>query len=452
LTSPHKKFAEKSAAPVLFSEKQASMLPFKAPPTDGDVSRMRFVPSSTIEPVSLRPEAQLLVACAKTLIDAETASRIEILLRQNLDWEYLVQKALANRVMPLLSSNLLQVGLGAVPLNILKDLQEYLQTHARHNLGQTRMLVKLLRLLEEHGISALPFKGPTLAVLAYHNLSLRQFDDLDILVSKSDLIRVMDLLKTQGFEVVTAPTWFHRLPLPFSRKKDYGLISHDKKFKIELHWRLSGTHFDFRLGAKRLWSRLETIKLAGTPVRSLPPDILLLYLCVHGSRHSWERLEWISDVAELIRVHPELDWMEIVEKARLSGSERVLFLGLFLAKDLLGISLPEWLWLRVQAEPVVQPLATHVRERLFGDGNASLGMSTRYKHHLGMKERPRDKVRVHLHYFFRYLKLAVRPNSGDYELHILPTYFAFVYYLLRPLRLTNQYVVTPIKRTLRSSK
>lgn len=413
---------------------------------------MSFAPSATMESVSLRPEAQLLMACARTLIDSETASRIEVLLQQSLDWEYIIQKAVTNRVMPLLSSNLLRVGLEAVPLSILNDLQEYLQVHARHNLGQTRTLVKLLRLLEQHGISALPFKGPTLAVLAYHNLSLRQFDDLDILVSKSDLTRVMDLLAAQGFQVVSAPTWFQRLPLPFSRKKDYGLISHDKQFKIELHWRLSGTHFDFRLGAKRLWSRLETIKLAGTPVRSLPPDILLLYLCVHGSRHCWQRLEWISDVAELVRVHPDLDWKEIVEKARLSGSERVLFLGLFLAKDLLGMNLPEWLWLRVQDEPVVQFLAAHVRERLFGDEKASLGTFTWYTHHLAMKERPRDKVRVHLHYFFRYLKLVVTPNSRDYELCILPTHFTFVYYLLRPLRLTNEYVVMPMKRTLRPSK
>lgn len=428
------------------------MLPSSTLPTDAKVSLLSFAPSATIEPVTLRPEAQLIMACARTLIDAKTASRIEVLLQQSLDWEYLIQKAMANRVMPLLSSNLLKLGLDAVPSSVLKDLQEYLQIHAKHNLCQTMMLVKLLRLLDEHGISALPFKGPTLAVLAYHNLSLRQFDDLDILVSKSDLSRVMELLAAQGFQVVSAPTWFERLPLPFSRKKDYGLISHDKQFKIELHWRLSGTHFDFRPGAKRLWSRLETIKLAGTPVRSLPPDVLLLYLCVHGSRHSWERLEWISDVAELIRVHPELDWKAVVEKARLSGSERVLFLGLFLAKDLLGINLPEWLWLRVQAERVLPPLATHVRERLFGDGNASPGMSTWYKHHLGMKERPRDKVRVHLHYFFRYLRLAVRPNSRDYELYILPSYFTFVYYLLRPLRLTNHYVVTPIRRTLRPSK
>ena len=46
--------------------------------------------------------------------------------------------------------------------------------------------------------------------------------------------------------------------------------------------------------------RLEEVGVAGTTFLTLPADVLLVALCVHGAKHVWERLGWIVDVAELI--------------------------------------------------------------------------------------------------------------------------------------------------------
>ena len=50
--------------------------------------------------------------------------------------------------------------------------------------------------------------------------------------------------------------------------------------------------------------RLEEVATAGTTFRTLPADVLLVALCVHGAKHVWERLGWIVDVAELIAAAP----------------------------------------------------------------------------------------------------------------------------------------------------
>ena len=66
----------------------------------------------------------------------------------------------------------------------------------------------------------------------------------------------------------------------------------------------------------------------------MQPEDLLLVLCLHGSKHCWERLAWICDVAELIGANPELDWNEIMRRSAALNIEKAVMLGLDLASEL----------------------------------------------------------------------------------------------------------------------
>ena len=55
----------------------------------------------------------------------------------------------------------------------------------------TSELIKIMKLLEENDIKAIAFKGPTLAQLAYGDVTLRQYVDLDLLV-ELDLEHIQD--------------------------------------------------------------------------------------------------------------------------------------------------------------------------------------------------------------------------------------------------------------------
>ncbi len=77
----------------------------------------------------------------------------------------------------------------------------------------------------------------------------------------------------------------------------------------------------------------------GTEMKTLSADDLLFSLCVHGSRHLWERLGWICDIAELITRH-EINWPALLQRAAATDSERMFLLGLHLAHKLLDAPLP----------------------------------------------------------------------------------------------------------------
>jgi hypothetical protein len=197
---------------------------------------------------------------------------------------------------------------------------------------------------------------------------------------------------------------------------------------VEIHWRVSARLFSSPLDEDTLWDNLQTDTFEGTQINALAPEDLLLALCVHGAKHLWERLSWIADIAQLVEVHPNLNWAGLLERARLTGTERMLLLGLHVARDLLGARLSEQVERQLQADPEIVPLAGQIYARLFaGGGDTAGGMSGYFIFQLKARPRLRDK--------FNYCRYVISPTEEDLTLLKLPAPLSFVYYLLRPLRM-----------------
>jgi hypothetical protein len=144
----------------------------------------------------------------------------------------------------------------------------------------------------------------------------------------------------------------------------YSLVREDGRVAMDLHWTVMPSYFAVSLDPKGLWECLEPIDLVGTAVLGLPLEDVLLFLCIHGFKHGWERLGWICDGAELLRVHQRMDWGGVLEQTQASGSLRILLLGLLLASDLLGVALPEGIAQRLETDPSVNRLGAQVRAQL----------------------------------------------------------------------------------------
>jgi hypothetical protein len=284
-----------------------------------------------------------------------------------------------------------------VPQAELDRLRQQIHANTRHNLFLAGTLLKILRLLEAYGIVALPYKGPVLAAMAYGNVALRQFGDLDLLVRSQDADRAKALLWAQGYRWLGG-----RPPAPFPRwLKVYELCSADGQVLVELHWALTSATFFFPLDPAPLWTRLETVFLLETPVRSLAPEDLLLVLCVHGAKHHWSRLGWICDIAALLRTTPQLNWQRCLTQARQLGGQRMLALGLRLAHDLLGAPFPETVWQWVQSTPGVPWLTAQVYAGLWATTTPPQEAWDHPAFYLGLRERLRDRLRCALYLAYR---------------------------------------------------
>ena len=400
---------------------------------------------------AMRPEVQLILACARTSIDAEKASLIKELSQQPLDWTYILNKVNQHHILPLFYLNINALCSENVPKESLQRLRFDYLSHAQYNLLLTRELIQLLRLFEAQNIQALPLKGPVLAATIYKNLSHRQFADLDILVRERDFHKARAILKNRGYESASPLGALQRIAPLISRQKDQIFMSADGNIRVELHWRLTGRHFAFPIKMTLLWKHLEKVKVSGFGVNSLPGTELLLYLCMHGSRHGWERLQWICDIAEFIKLHPEIDWEDIWNKAQALGNERNLALGLLLAIEFLDAQVPKTVVNKINNDSIVKTLIIQICELIYSEDVASSDISHWLAYHLKMKERIQDRVKIRLHYYLRYVRIATSPTVHDRAFVMLPNSLTFLYYVLRPIRLAKIYgsaLLTRIRKTL----
>lgn len=388
-------------------------------------------PSPDVVAGAIRPEDQLLLDCARISMDPGRASRIRARVREGLDWASLLQKALPHGMMPLLYWHLNAACPESVPRPILDHLRSQFLRTLRTNLFLAGELLRLLERLDAVGIPAIPYKGPVLAESLYGSMALRPFRDLDLLVHAENVPRARDVLISQGYRghfhlnrVHEAAFLRSQCELAFVRDHD-GVI-------VELHWAITPRYFSFSLDPDRLWPRVESVSLGGRTVLSFSPEDLCLILCAHGCLHLWERLEWICDVAQVLQVHKGMNWEQLLAHARALGSERMLFLGLLLANDLLEAPLPKRVMQKVRADPAARSLALQVCHRLFREIHRPPDLPQLLLFHSAAKERLRDKLR----YWFR---LAVTPTPGDWGLLPLPECLSHFYYGLRPIRILGKY-------------
>jgi len=73
-----------------------------------------------------------------------------------------------------------------VPNDVLAALRTRHLVISARSLYLTNELISVCELLEQSGVTAIAFKGPTLAAFAYRESGLREFSDLDLLVALSE--------------------------------------------------------------------------------------------------------------------------------------------------------------------------------------------------------------------------------------------------------------------------
>ena len=139
----------------------------------------------------------------------------------------------------------------------------------------------ILRSFEEREIAIVPLKGPSLAERLYGDTARRVSYDLDLLVSKSEQARAEAILRDVGF-TPGAPDDYHRQ-------------WYRGRTTVELHQDVENP-LAFNFHVESMLSRMQRGSFEGQPCWQLTEADELLYLCLHGVRHRFERLSLVVDL------------------------------------------------------------------------------------------------------------------------------------------------------------
>ena len=384
---------------------------------------------------SNNPEIELLLSCARTQVDSQTASKIKALVEKEINWNYLLEIASAHEVIALLYQNLNTICPQAVPPSILSQLRSCFQTIAQRNLLITAELLKILNSFQTNNIFAFPFKGATLAAFIYGNLAFRQFCDLDILVDERDVPKIIELFVSLGYQLPESLNTGNQKPyLQYKQfleakefQKKYNLIHAQKNIVIDLQWSLTENRIYrfFPVRIEHFQENAKQVTLGGVEVSQFSSEDMLLYLCFHGTKHCWASLKWICDVAELIQSQPEINWERVQQQAESWGCERMLYLGLLLARDLLEVDIPEQLNEKIETDKIVKSLEEQVKTWLFNE------QFTEIEKYIFISQTTRSLTNK-VHYLW---KIVFTPTAKEWNFVPLPKSLSFLYFFIRPLRL-----------------
>ncbi|HMQ97068.1 MAG TPA: nucleotidyltransferase family protein [Candidatus Nanoperiomorbaceae bacterium] len=377
--------------------------------------------------IEIRPEDELLFCCARTKTSEEVGDRIKVLIRKNLDWHYLMKSAFHHKVVPLLYQNLRRISPGPIPEQCLNELQKYYELNTKRNLFLAVELIKLLRLLEAKKIFAIPYKGPVIAVLAYRNISLRQFSDLDILVHPNDYLKTMHFFLEKGYRLKAEYSW------------ECSLIDASHGVCVDLHRGITPEQFPVFLDFQAMKQRLMILKIGAGETMTFCPEDMLVILCIQLAKDGWGhrynpiRLSKLCDLSELIQAHPDINWKRVFKDTKKIGCWKMLLVSLSLVHVIFGTPIPK---LPPRSLKYLGDLNDDIYNKLMHQSSVNnVELLSMEKFHFKIRERWRDK----LYPYYSNFRQRLIPNERDRALISLPESLDVIYYAIRPIRLMIDY-------------
>ena len=276
-------------------------------------------------------------------------------------------------------------------------------------------------------------KGPALALQAFGDISRRQYDDLDFILSGPDIPAATCILKEMGFVPVLDLSADEHA---FQVAHGWGIAFRHKQtgHLVELDTGLGPRYLGLSITATDLAEGALCVQDSGCFLTTRP-EITLVTACIHGCKHQWERLAWLMDIAGLVQ-NQAMDWNVIGNFCRQHGVRKAIAGGLRLVEHMDLANLP------AGARSCISPCVMRVQD---------LDQQTTAILSAGKDPGDRPATCRTCHPMFRMLdsplrhythgcRLLTTPSLADHQWHPLPRNRWWIYRILRPVRLAAQWI------------
>jgi hypothetical protein len=385
------------------------------------------------------PTFRFLVACVGCAIDPSARTRVSAIDLSPVDWDLLQKLARENRVDVLLLHGLRKGPAPGIPPDVIARLETYEVGNRRRNAASLVVLDSILGALSRQGTRCLLFKGPVLGQQAYPDAGMRFSWDLDLLVRKTDLPAVHDLLRLLRYERDALSERQQKLYECYHFAHTYSPTGEGPD--IDVHWSLFPANFPIPVDYAGLQQRSAPIDIGGIRATTFSREDTLVYLAAHGAKEEWRRLQMIADVAAMVTAHPDLDWQACWRIADQWRARRKLLLALYLASSL-GAALPPGAAQRIELDAAVRVLAQDVLRRL----QQLAGRSTSIFEYSRWRALSFDRASDRIRYAWRTITAPRLEHLALLKVPRLP-FSAYV-----PIRLVHDYVAIPVRDWGRRSR
>ncbi len=379
-------------------------------------------------------EDKILCFFAQLDLDDHDKEELQKLLASPPDWQIIYASAIRNGLLPILHQKTKRFP-EFFPKDFCCKTAKFAFRNSAHNLLLTSELVKISSRFKTDSILLLSFKGPLLSMLLYGDIGQRSFGDIDILITENDILL--------AYEIMLSLHYTPELQLSPKRLLQYVVHEDNLSFRnttnnviVELHWDLAGAYIARPLLLQDLKTIPDQFTISGCALMGLANEYLLVYLCVHGAKHKWERMEWIRSVAVLLENEKNINWESTLQFSELIQCRRMMLLGLLLSRDLFNSKLPQDISQKINYDKRLYPLKKDVTKGLFINSipEKLSPLDKRFSFfHLKVRDNIFDSIRYQI-------RLIFRPTNVEWKTISLPASLSFLYFIIRPFRLLTDII------------
>ncbi len=258
------------------------------------------------------PNFQLLLLLSRLDLSQEQIQVASELIPLVHDWEGFIYQASERFVLPVVHGHLSRWWKDQIPVDYLDIMKLYSLRALQHNLNITSEFKNIVRdVLSPLGIPHLCFKGPTLAFQFYNEPAQRLCRDVDILVSKNDLPRILQYALNNGYQP-------HDPKELTANDESVAFVAHHQKVvtllsprnvAVEFHTKIDNTGSVF--DASQMIAKRQPITINNINTFVMPVSELFVYLCWHHTKHYWSRLHWLVDITAM-QAHKDFNIEEVM--------------------------------------------------------------------------------------------------------------------------------------------
>ncbi|NTW31276.1 MAG: nucleotidyltransferase family protein [Bacteroidetes bacterium] len=205
-----------------------------------------------------------------------------------------------------------------------------------------KSFLQITDILKQKGIYFINLKGPLLSYRIYHDPTVRILHDIDILIDKKQIERVMNILFENGYNLSEGAFWPHKKnqqELFINNIHHLSFFNKGNNLCVEVHWVLM---HELSISKGKLEEFIsvntEEIEFAGRKFNVFTKEFELLYLLIHGSRHKWHRLKWLFDIKDYPLA--EVNYKTFNTLVNLLNAERIINQANYLLKKFFNTQLP----------------------------------------------------------------------------------------------------------------
>jgi hypothetical protein len=217
--------------------------------------------------------------------------------------------------------------------------------------------------LASESIDHVFLKGPLLSHVYYNDITVRTSKDIDVLIQSKDFLKADEYLLNNGYQKSEnySNLTSDQLHLLFKSGNEVEYFHPQTGVQVEVHWRLFRNKSLFSKKMDLIFRSKEFVTFKNVKYPVLGEEDLFLYLCIHGGRHGWLRIQWLIDIFYIHQQSESIALIKMYEDAKKEDLHLYVLQPFVLMAKLFSIEIPKEIKAKcVEHEKSLIPLTDYV--------------------------------------------------------------------------------------------